>query len=271
MVLHATRLCIKLFIHYKSAAVQNTVSATAPVPLYRSQCTVCLCPDAVQSTVSATAPVPLCRTVSVQPVSVLLQYRTHCLLLHLSLSAAQSVYCLSLSWCSAEYNVCYCTCPSLPHSQCTVCLCPAAVQNTVTATAPVPLYRTVSVLSVSVLLQCRTQCLLLRLSLSTAQSVYCLSLSWCSAEYSVCLSLSWCSAEYNVCYCTCPSLPYSQCTACLCPAAVQNTVSATASVPFCSTVSVLSVSALPGRHITQVTMCSSMAALWFTAHTHHHV
>jgi hypothetical protein len=37
-----------------------------------------------------------CHTVSVPSVSVLLQCRTHCLLLRLSLSAAQSVYHLSV-------------------------------------------------------------------------------------------------------------------------------------------------------------------------------
>jgi hypothetical protein len=115
----------------------------------------------------------------------MLQCRTQCLLLCLSLSAAQLVYSLSLSCCSAEYTVCYCACPSLLHSQCTVCLCPAAVQNTLSPTVPDPLCCTVSVQSVSVLLQCRIHCLLLRLSLSAAQLVYSLSLSCCSAEYTV--------------------------------------------------------------------------------------
>jgi hypothetical protein len=76
-----------------------------------------------------------------------------CLLLYLLFSAAQSVYRLSLSCqqvcCSAGHTVYCCICSSLLHS----------------------------VQSVSVLLQCRTQCLLLCLSLSAAQSVYCLSLS----------------------------------------------------------------------------------------------
>jgi hypothetical protein len=136
---------------------------------------------AVQNTVSARVPVAICHTVSVQSISVLLQCRTHCLLLCLSLSATQSVYSLSLSCCSAEHTVCYCACSYLPLSQCTVCLCPAnksaAVQNTPSATVTVPLCRTVSVLSVSVLLQYRTHCLLLCLSLSAGQSVYCLSQS----------------------------------------------------------------------------------------------
>jgi hypothetical protein len=78
-----------------------------------------------------------------------------CLILHLFFSAAQSVYCLSLSCCIAEHTVCYWACPSLLHSQCTVCLCPAnnnaAVQNTPFATVPDPVCCTVSVLSVSVL------------------------------------------------------------------------------------------------------------------------
>jgi hypothetical protein len=113
----------------------------------------------VQDTLSATAPVPLCHTVSVSSVSVLLTS----LLQHLSHSAAQSVYHLSLSCCSAEHSVCYCACPSaavivpsvsvllqcrtqclllclsLCCSQYTICLCPAPVQNTVSAIAPVPL------------------------------------------------------------------------------------------------------------------------------------
>jgi hypothetical protein len=150
--------------------------------------------------------------------------------MHLSLSEAQSLYRLSLSCCSAEHSVCYCTCPSLNHSQSTVCLCPAAVQNTLSATAPVPLW---------------------------------------SSQCTVCL----CPAKVqNTVSATVPvPLWSSHCTVCLCPAAVQNTLSATAPVPLWRTVSVQSVSVLHGRHVTQVILCSSMAALWSTAHTHHHV
>jgi hypothetical protein len=132
----------------------------------------------------------------------LLQCRTHCLLLRLSLCAVQSVYRLSLSCCSAEHSVCYCASPSLLHSQCTVCLCPAAVQNTLSATAPLLLCCTVSIPCVSVLLQCTTHCLLLCLTLCAVQSVYHLSLSCCSAEH-------------TVCYCACLSLLHSQCAPCL--------------------------------------------------------
>jgi hypothetical protein len=147
------------------------------------------------------------------PVSVLLQCRTHCLLLRLSLSAAQSLYLLSPSCCSADHTVCYCAYPSLLHSHCTFCFCPAAVQNTLSATVPVPLCCTVTVPSVSVLLQCRSHCLLLCLSLCCTVSVpsvsvllqcrtHCLILcrSLSAAQSVYCLSLSCCSAEHTVCY-----------------------------------------------------------------------
>jgi hypothetical protein len=193
-----------------SAAVQNTVSATVPVPLCStvSVLSVCLCPAnmsaAVQNTVSATVPVPLCSTFSVPSVSVLLQcntqcpllrlslsaphsaYRlslscnTQCLLLRLSLSAPHSVYRLSLSCCSAIHSVCYCACPSLLHSQCTVCLCPVAVQYTVSATVPVHLCSTFSVLCLCPANKSATVQNTLSTtvtSLSAPQSVYRLSLS----------------------------------------------------------------------------------------------
>jgi hypothetical protein len=123
----------------------------------------------------------------------LLQCRTQCLLLSLSLSVTQSVYRLSLSCCSAEHSVCYCACPSQTHSQCTVCLCPAAVQNTLSGILPVPLSHS----------QC-TVCLYPAAVQNTVSATVPVPLS--QSVYR--LSLSCCSAEYNVCYCSCPSLPH---------------------------------------------------------------
>jgi hypothetical protein len=173
----------------------------------------------------------------------LLQCRTHCLLLCLSLSSAQSVYRLSLSCCSAEHSVCYSACPSLLHSQCTVCLCPAAVQNTVSATVPVPLSCTVSVLSVSVLLQCR--------AVSATVTV-----PLCHTVYPVSDLLQCRTVSATV------SVPLfrSQCTICLWPTAVQNTLSATVSVPLCHTVSVLSVSVLLQCRTHCLLLCLSFSA-----------